>query len=1026
MAQKLSLKWASTLFAVFAVLMPTLILSGWYGANLFQQKVREALELERHANNILQVKIDSEIQRFKTLLINKSDPLSSLIYNPETTNNPETLSKIYQLLASALQRETTIHELMVLSPQAEVIATIDPAMGITGSRLLSPKELEAVAIRASFNSQYDIPEVIIPLSGRIYVGSPVTHDDTTVFNIAVPIGSPAKAILVALIDIEKLWRSQHDNIEQARNLQNVQEYVLDRRGALLTDINHTEHASGDLMTHMSITRSALIGEQWPTNTPYLGVRGQQVYGTLTAIPSLNWSLISEIPTAAIVTPIVKSLFETFAYTLLCMVIVIWLILRLVNKLINPIQRASTAIASVASGDFQLELQSSGIRELDTMNHGITQMAAARQRAEQSLKEREQDLAITLNSIGDAVITTDANGNVTRMNPVAEQITGWTLQEARGLTIKTIVPIVNARTRESIDNPVDKVISTGETIYLSNDTTLITRDGQEYQIADSAAPIINNGVITGMVLIFNDVTEQYKMREMLRSKEQEQREILNSMLDSVLTIDGKGVVLTFNNAAEKLFGYCASEIIGTNARCLLTESYAELFDKALQQNRMIEQSHVIGGPGALEIKGLHKNQESFPMRALITELPKEGREDGRPRFVCSFLDLTVSKQQEEQIRRTQKMGALGTLTGGIAHDYNNMLGIILGFSGLLKDNLKDQEKLLSFAEEIHRAGERGANLTKKLLSFSRNRIHDAGKVNINSLLLQEQDMLQKTLTVAINLIFDLETDLWPVYLDSNELEDAILNMSINAMHAMANSTSESTLTIRTRNQTLNTIDAQELSLKPDDYVKLSITDTGMGMDKNIMDNIFDPFFSTKEEKGTGLGLSQVYGLVDSAGGTIKVHSIPGNGSEFALYFPRHIEEAMSSSPISTENNSSARGNETILIVDDEPALRELSTELLSSQGYKILSADNGERALQILEVESVDLMLSDVIMPKMDGYQLAGIVQEKYPNIKIQLASGFTSQHNTAFADGDLQKNLLHKPFNARGLLKKIRSLLDSN
>ena len=378
------------------------------------------------------------------------------------------------------------------------------------------------------------------------------------------------------------------------------------------------------------------------------------------------------------------------------------------------------------------------------------------------------------------------------------------------------------------------------------------------------------------------------------------------------------------------------------------------------------------------------------------------------------------EQEQSLRQSQKMDAIGNLTSGVAHDYNNMLGIILGYAELLKEELQGQPKLLKYALEIVQAGERGAKLTGKLLAFSRQKTSDAEILDINDTLLSLQDMLKKTLTARITLKYELTENLWPVFLDGSNLVDAIVNISINAMHAIEG---QGQINIQTHNQHINATEANNLLLSPGDYVQLIITDTGRGMDEATKQQIFEPFFSTKGEKGTGLGLSQVYGFVQS-NGAINVNSELGKGAQFELYFPRFYT-SNDKVPLKEEINViDVKGNETILIIDDESALLNLLSEILGQQGYTTFCAEDAKQGLDILENESIDLMISDIIMPKMDGYELAALVREKYPDIKIQLVSGFSNTSNVGRVDADLSKKILKKPYNAKTLLKNIRQLLD--
>ncbi|MBV1870591.1 MAG: PAS domain S-box protein [Gammaproteobacteria bacterium] len=1021
MSQSRSLKQLWVYICLVAVVIPMLTLGGWFGFTMFQHRLAQALSDEHHANTFLQLEIDSELRHYKTLLENKSDPLSFLLDNAA---NPRALQQINELLKYIIEREPAIHEVIILSPQAKTIAVIKQEKVHPKADLMPHTALPSVDWLADINPKYESPEVVIPLSGRTYVGTTTAHNDTITFSIAVPVGRPSKAILIALIDVKKLWQSRERSSQVSTRPSKANNYMLDRRGTLLTELKGSEYAPRDLMTHMPIARAALINKAWPANRPYNGAHQHQVYGTLTTIPSLNWTLISEVSATEIIQPIIISLFQAFIVIIFAMSVVIWFVLRLVNKTIVPIQDACDAIERVASGRFELQLRPPGILELDMMTQGITRMAQARQGAEQSLKEKEQDLAITLNSIGDAVITTNAQGHITLMNPVAEQLTGWAQAEAKGMPLITVFPIVNSLTHKPIESPVERVIKTGETIHLSNHTTLISKDGTMFHIADSAAPIINNGVVTGVILVFNDVTQEYKVRESLKSNELEQREILGALIDAVITIDETGAILTFNRSAELLFGYQAGEIAGKNISLLMPKPTARQHDGYIQHYIHTGEARIIGLETGREVIAMRKNEDIFPMRLLIKELP-EGI-NGRRRFVGSCHDLTSAKQQEEQLRRSQKMDALGKLTGGVAHDFNNILSVILGYSELLKNDLTNQSKLLSYVDYISHAGERGAKLTKKLLSFSRNKALEAKKMSINELLLEQQDMLQKTLTVAVALSLDLEEHLWPTFLDSNDLENAILNMCINAMHSMESNDNQPTLTIRTRNQTLTVADAHSLDLVPGDYVLLSLIDNGTGIDEDIKEKIFDPFFSTKGEQGTGLGLYQIYGLVKRAGGAIKVYSESGEGSNFTLYFPRHAPSKETHTETEQTKETPLAKGETILVVDDEAALRDLTREWLEGQGYNVLCAANGKQALKVLESEPVALLLSDIIMPEMDGAQLATIVQDKYPNIKIQLASGFSRHNHDEIISDSLRENLLHKPYHSQSLFRNIRALLDED
>lgn len=469
----------------------------------------------------------------------------------------------------------------------------------------------------------------------------------------------------------------------------------------------------------------------------------------------------------------------------------------------------------------------------------------------------------------------------------------------------------------------------------------------------------------------------------------------------------------NHTFEELFHIHRDEVVGKTDFDLFPEKYAEKF----QDN---DKQVVLSGK-AME------TEESAPhgtdMHTYISmKFPLLDESDSIYAICGISTDITLLKRQEEKIRRSQKMDALGKLTGGIAHDYNNMLGVILGYTELLSSEVSKQPNLLNYTNQIKHAGERGAKLTQKLLAFSRKTIIDAERLNINALLLNSKHMLEKTLTARIRLIFDLQEELWDAYLDSDDLEDAIINISINAMHAIKEN---GQITYQTRNESINSKDAITLDLEPGEYVTLNITDTGKGIEHENLDKIFDPFYSTKGDRGTGLGLSQVYGFIENNKGKIKVYSEPDKGTSIILYFPRNQITLQNKKIKTSKPSTQASANETIMIVDDEPALVELTAEILIQQGYNTICAHSAKEALDMLKSNSVDLLLSDVIMPDMDGYQLAKTVQKEYPHIKIQLASGFNDDRHVTMVDNTLNENLLHKPYKQQVLLDKLRELLDN-
>jgi PAS domain S-box-containing protein len=696
-------------------------------------------------------------------------------------------------------------------------------------------------------------------------------------------------------------------------------------------------------------------------------------------------------------------------------------------IIKRIKHISHVAFRVSEGDHSLRAKDSGSDEIGFLarffNEMLDSMEAHQEvlaNAFDEISNREQNLTLTLTlqSIGDAVIVTDAQENIIRMNLVARELTGWSEFDAIGQPIGNIFNIIESNTRVELKNPVQEVMRTGNVVELGEHTTLVSASGREYHISDSAAPIKDeNGVIHGVIMVFQDNTDEYNLQKALRESEQRLRMALQATEEGLWDWNIETGNVYYSPRWINMLGYDSGDIlpdISSWKKLIHPDDLVGVMQKL--------QAHLRREAPVFEAEHRLKKEDGSYLwvqgRGKVTEYDNNGRP---VRVVGTVSNISEEKEHEEHMRRAQKMEAMGKLTGGIAHDYNNMLGVILGYAELLQMQVSANPKQSMYVESILRAAERAKKLTNSLLKFSRRKETEAEAVDINALLKEDEDMLSKTLTARVELQLDLSLPLWPVYVDSGDLEDVILNMAINAMHAMTNG---GVLTISTTNVTLGLNEAKVMGLQEGDYVCLALSDTGIGMDEETVERIFDPFFSTKGEQGTGLGLSQVYGFMQRSQGGIRVISEPGAGARFMLYFPRYHISAILSDRLPDDANRDYSGNETILVVDDEYALRSLAEEILSLQGYKVLQAQDASNALQLLKTHHVDLVLSDVIMPGINGYELARQIRENYPAIKIQMVSGFNSVEREVEIDQELQKGQLSKPFNAVEMLKRIRHLLD--
>ncbi|OUR78307.1 hypothetical protein A9Q83_08000 [Alphaproteobacteria bacterium 46_93_T64] len=393
------------------------------------------------------------------------------------------------------------------------------------------------------------------------------------------------------------------------------------------------------------------------------------------------------------------------------------------------------------------------------------------------------------------------------------------------------------------------------------------------------------------------------------------------------------------------------------------------------------------------------------------------------------DVTHNRQLEEQVRRAQKMKAVGQLTGGIAHDFNNILGIVQGNLELIEDLVADNENALERVSKAQKGVTRGTEITRKLLGFSSKQTGEVRITSINTFIKNIEDLIAKSLTASIDVETLIDEGLWSAAVDPGDLEDALVNLSLNARDAMPDG---GTLSIETTNKVF---DESNIRLYPEihagEYVMISVSDTGVGMAADIKDKVFEPFFTTKEQgKGTGLGLSMVYGFVQRSNGHLNIYSELGKGTTVHLFLPRSKTSGADTRINDSKTADLPTGNETILIVDDEEGLRDVTASYLKTLGYTTIAAENADQAIEILgNNRDIDLLFSDVVMPGgIDGYQLASIAHEQWPSLKVLLTSGFTGKEKSLRESNDeylieLNEQLLGKPYNMSELALALRKAI---
>jgi two-component system, cell cycle sensor histidine kinase and response regulator CckA len=529
-------------------------------------------------------------------------------------------------------------------------------------------------------------------------------------------------------------------------------------------------------------------------------------------------------------------------------------------------------------------------------------------------------------------------------------------------------------------------------------------------------------LVGLVLLFDvyiiyQQLQIYRIRRQLVEREELFRLISENAADMIALVDAAGHRLYNSPAYAKILGYTAEELHNTPSAEQVHPDDRKLIAEAAQE--------AFRGDGGRRIEYRMRHKDGTWRVLESTASPVVNAAGQVEKLVIVNRDITARKRLEEQFRQAQKMEAVGQLSGGIAHDFNNLLGVIIGYGEILQEGLPSSHALRHSADEILSAGRRAASLTRQLLAFSRQQVLEPRVLVLNTVVSDMENMLRRLIGENIDLTSNLSPALGAIKADPGQLEQVIMNLAVNARDAMPGG---GKLMIETANTEMDEsfVKRYPYPVQPGPYVRLTVSDTGCGMDAKTRARIFEPFFTTKEKgQGTGLGLSMVYGVVKQSEGYIDVYSEPGMGTTFKIYLPR-IDEAVTPGKAESALSSTLRGSETVLLVEDEGALRALTRNLLETCGYTVLEAKSGTEALDVSQQHSgaIDLLLTDVVMPGISGRLLADQLVQLRPQIRVVYMSGYTGQTVGAHGILDPGSLFLQKPFTRDALARKIREALD--
>ncbi|MGO9229977.1 MAG: PAS domain S-box protein [Bryobacteraceae bacterium] len=496
-------------------------------------------------------------------------------------------------------------------------------------------------------------------------------------------------------------------------------------------------------------------------------------------------------------------------------------------------------------------------------------------------------------------------------------------------------------------------------------------------------------------------------------------LLQSASQAILSVDRNGRIVLANPKTEELFGYSREELLGARLEILLPEAHRR--DHGHHREDYFARPRVRPMGIGMDLSGRRKDGTEFPVEISLSHV-----ETAEGVFAIAFVsDISDRKRLEGQLLQAQKMEAVGRLAGGVAHDFNNMLTVIAGYNRMILDELSPLDPLRGCAEEVLKATDRATALTKQLLAFSRRQIMQPCVMSVNNAIRQTEKMLRRLIGEDIELILVLPENVDNIKADPNHIEQAIVNLALNSRDAMPKG---GRITVETANVHLDETYARtHLGIQPGDFVMVAVSDTGHGMDAETRRHLFEPFFTTKGKgKGTGLGLATVYGAVKQLGGDIWVYSEPGQGTTFKLYFPR-VAEAAALPPADRLATEEVPHTETVLVVEDEQTVRDLTVKMLRKLGHTVLAAADGAEAIEIVKSypAPIALLLTDVVMPNMSGRQVADRLLKLRPALKVLYLSGYTD--NTVIHHGILEDGVefLPKPFSREALARKIRHVLET-
>jgi PAS domain S-box-containing protein len=970
--------------------------------------------------------------------------------DPQDATTEETWRSIIASRSAAeLTAKASYDQIQIIEADGREIVHVDRSGPNGAIRILPAAELQQKFDRPYFTAAMQTPSDQVSVSpvelnqehGAIQVPY------LPVLRVAVRIDTSDNkpfGIVVINVDLRPAFRELAASASSGSQI-----YVVDDRGNYLVHPDHAQEFAIDLGSPRRWQND------FPAVAPLFASRGTksavfndgQAEQSLAGLATVRLAggprvgVMEITPLSVVMAPALAVGRSTLLAGLIAVLCATALAFLLARSLTRPLVQMTAAVDAFARDQSAALPSASGeigvlgrafahmMAEVQDKTASLEKVIAQRRHAEAEIERhsaRERLLSAAVQSSNDSIVTLTLDGVVTSWNPAAERMFGWTAEEMFGRSIDRIVPEERRHEVPHIFN----TIARGE-ILDDYQTVRQNKAGRQIALSLSVAPIrLASGRVVGASSVARDITERIEAKERLEREIAERRRIaevldntINSMTDAVLVGDRDATIVLCNPAAQRVMNIS----VGMN-----TGQWTHAQEIFMADG--VTPMPLGRRPLMRAVRG--ESFENYELTVRYPHLPRPvtfvstggpirwGTQDSTGGVVV-YHDVTEAREIERQLRQAQKMESVGQLTGGVAHDFNNILTVITGTIEILEEGVADRPELAAIAKMIDDAAERGSELTRNLLAFSRRQPLQPRRTNVNELVVEAARLLRPTLGENIEIEAMLDDYASPALIDPNQLSASLLNLAINARDAMPNG---GKLTFETAEVTLDESYAEmNADTRPGTYVMVAVSDNGSGISASIIDKVFEPFFTTKAlGRGTGLGLSMVYGFVKQSEGHIKIYSEEGQGTTIKIYLPRATGQAEQPA-VATPAAPIRGGDETILVVEDDALVRGYVVGQIRSLGYRTLSATNAAEALAVIDSKTpIDLLFTDIVMPGgMNGRQLADEAHKRRSELKVLFTSGYTENaivHHGRLDPGVL---LLAKPYRKRQLAQMIRVALDS-